>query len=165
MPLPAPFGAGLPTSFLLALAGTHPASAQSGRPSGPPGAEQYRLTLPALRRVMPALQAPGQESCRRREEKRDPLAMTLVEMTAALERCEPIRAALAKAGVSLREGASVLGAFMYAGRRITEEESALAMGNSAPPLPRGSLKDNVELLRRNEAELRRLTQSPAGARP
>jgi hypothetical protein len=81
-------------------------------------------------------------------------------MTATLERCAAVRAELAKAGVSSKEAASVLGAFMYAGRRITEEESAIALGHQAPPLPAGPLSDNVTLIRRHEQELRRMTQPP-----
>ena len=148
---------------LLGVAGIRSASAQAGHPSGPPGAERHRLTLAALRKVMPALRDPAQAKCEEREEKRDPFAMTLTEMTAALERCEPIRAAVAKTGASTKEAATVLGAFMYASRRITEEESALAMGNEAPSLPAGPLKDNVALIRQNEAELRRLTRPPGPA--
>ncbi|HYC33429.1 MAG TPA: hypothetical protein VEB59_14170 [Gemmatimonadales bacterium] len=146
---------------IFALTGAGPSAAQAGYPSGPPGAERYRLTLAALRRVLPVLRSPGQEQCEKREEKRDPFAMTLAEMTATIERCGPIQGPMAKAGVSSREAATVLFGFMYAARRITLEESALAMGNSAPPLPAGPLKDNVALLRENEAELRRLAQSPA----
>ncbi|HUF35343.1 MAG TPA: hypothetical protein VMN37_05290 [Gemmatimonadales bacterium] len=147
-------------ALVVALVGVSTATAQAGYPSGPPGAQQYRLTLAELRKVMPAVGTLGQERCEKREETRDPYSLTLAEMTASLERCEPIRAALAKAGVSSKEAAAVLGAFMYASRRITEEESARAMGKQAPALPAGPLKDNVALIRQHEAELRRLTQSP-----
>jgi len=146
--------------LVASLAGTRPAVAQAGHPSGPPGTESYRLTLKALRAVIPLVQGPAASQCEKREEKRDPYTMSLAEMTATLERCSPLRAELAKAGVSSKDAASVLGAFMYAGRRITQEESAIAMGNQAPPLPPGPLKDNVTLLRQHEAELRRMTQSP-----
>jgi hypothetical protein len=145
--------------LVASLAGNRPAVAQTGQPSGPPGAESYRLTLKALRAVIPAVQGPGASQCEKPEEKRDPYTMTLGEMTATLDRCPPIRAELAKAGVSSKDAASVLGAFMYAGRRITQEESAIAMGQQAPPLPAGPLKDNVTLIRQNEAELRRISQS------
>ena len=163
MPYPAtPFRAvpAVALAALLALTAVAPSAAQDGYPSGPPGAERYRLTLAALRKVLPVLRSPGQEQCEKREEKRDPFAMTLAEMSATIERCEPIQGAMAKAGVSSTEAASVLVAFMYAARRITMEESALAMGNAAPPVPAGPLKDNVTLLRQNETELRRLTQPP-----
>ena len=147
------------STLAAALGGVSPAGAQAGYPSGPPGAEGYRLTLKGLRAVMPAVQSPAQSACEKPAEKRDTFAMTLSEMTATLEGCAPIRAELAKAGVSSKEAASVLGAFMYAGRRITEEESAIAMGQTAAPLPPGPLKENVALLRQNEAELRRLTRA------
>jgi hypothetical protein len=150
--------AAIPLALTLLVA--RPGSAQQGYPSGPPGAEQYRLTLAALRKVMPALRGQSQAACRQGEAKRDPFAMTLAEMAAALKRCEPVRAALAKTGASTSEAATVFGAVLYAGRRITQEESAKAAGSQAPPLPAGPLKDNVVLLRENEAELRRLTQPP-----
>ena len=143
------------------LAGAGTVWGQATQPSGPPGAGSYRLTLKALRAVIPAVQGPAQSRCEKPEERRDPFAMTLAEMTATLDRCAAVTAELEKAGVSTREAASVLGAFLYAGRRITEEESALALGQSAPPLPPGPLRDNVALLRQHEAELRRLTR-PSG---
>jgi len=42
---------------------------------------------------------------------------------------------------------------------LTAAAAAPALGQSAPPLPPGVLKDNVALLRQNEAEPRRLTRS------
>ena len=152
---------GVAVMLVANIAGVRSGVAQAGYPSGPPGAERYRLTLQALRAVLPAVQSPGRSECEKREAKRDPFTMTLAEMTATLERCAPLRADLAKAGVSSRDAASVLGAFMYAARRITMEESAIAQGNTAAPLPAGPLKDNVALLRQHEAELRRLTR-PSG---
>jgi hypothetical protein len=148
-------------ALVASLAQVSSVSGQAGPPSGPPGAERYRLTLKALRAVIPAVQGPAQSRCEKPAAKRDPFAMTLAEMTATLDRCAPVRAELAKAGVSSKEAASVLGAFLYAGRRITEEESAIALGQSAAPLPPGALKDNVALLRQHDAELRRLTR-PSG---
>lgn len=152
--------AAIPLALTLLVA--RPGFAQQGYPSGPPGAEQYRLTLAALRKVMPALRGENQAACREAAEKRDPFAMTLAQMAAALDRCEPVRTALVEAGASTSEAATVFGAVLYAGRRITEEESAKAVGNQAPRLPAGALKDNVALLREHQAELRRLTQRLAG---
>jgi hypothetical protein len=149
------------TALLVAtIASARPAGAQGAHPSGPPGAESFRLTLVALRAVIPAVQGPAASQCEKRGDKRDPFAMTLAEMTATLERCAAIRAELARAGVSSKEAASVLGAFMYAGRRITEEESAIALGHQAPTLPAGPLRDNVTLIRQHEQELGRMTRSP-----
>ncbi len=132
-------------------------AAQAAPPSGPPGAERYRLTMPTLRKVMPALNDPGRAQCEQREEKQNPFAMTLAELTTSLERCAPIRNAVAKTGVSTRAAATILAAVLYASRRMAEEESAVAMGKQAATLPPGPLKDNVALLRQNQAELGRLT--------
>ena len=72
-----------------------PAVAQANHPSGPPGAERFRLTLKALRAVIPAVQGPAASQCEKQEDKRDPFTLTLAEMTATLEGCAPIRAELA----------------------------------------------------------------------
>ena len=118
-------------TLALCLLAADGAAAQQRYPSGPPGAKEYRLTLVALRKFLPALRADQWARCEQRDAKRDPFAMTLAQMAAALDRCAPVRTALAKTGVSTREAASVLGAFLYAGRRITEEESAKALGQQA----------------------------------
>ncbi len=99
--------------LVAALAGAPPANAQAGFPSGPPGAEDYRLTLSSLRAVLPAVQAGAGSRCEKPEKKRDRFAMTLAEMTAALERCAPVRAELANVAL-IRQNEAELRRLMQA---------------------------------------------------
>ncbi|MEP6689440.1 MAG: hypothetical protein ABJC36_13910 [Gemmatimonadales bacterium] len=135
------------------------AGAQTGRDADAGVGRDYRLTMPTLRQVLPALFNPEtQKACTARSgEPRNPQAMTLAQLTAKIERCAPMRSALARSGASTREAALTLAAMVRAGRRMTEEESAKVSGGTVAPLPDGALKDNVALLRRHEAELKQLT--------
>jgi hypothetical protein len=122
-------------------------------------AEHYRLTMPTLRKALPVLYAPGAKTqCARPDEEfRDVAAMSVAEMQKRLEECPPVQRAAAAQGVSLRELALVYKAIMLASYRMAEEEIAKASGGTAAPLPPGALRDNVALLRQNEAELGRLS--------
>jgi hypothetical protein len=135
---------------------TRPTAANDGRAE----AESYRLTMPVLRRVLPVLHAPGvtTECPRQGGAFRDVDAMPVTEMQAVLDRCAPVRRAAAAHGVSTREVALAAKALMRAGRRITEEESAKVSGGTPAPLSAGALRDNVLLVRQNEAEIGRLSR-------
>ena len=82
--------------------------------------------------------------------------MTVAQMQSELEGCAPVQRAAAAHGVTTRELALVSRALLQAGHRMAEEESAKATGGTAAPLPPGTLRDNVALVRQNEAELGRL---------
>jgi hypothetical protein len=127
--------------------------------SAPAGAEDYRLMMPTLRKALPVLYAPGAKTqCARPDEEfRDVRAMSLAEMEKRLEECPPVQRAAAAEGISFRELALVYKAIMLASYRMAEEEGAKARGGTAAPLPPGALRDNVALLRQNEAELGRLS--------
>ncbi|HET7240589.1 MAG TPA: hypothetical protein VFI77_05490 [Gemmatimonadales bacterium] len=64
--------------------------------------------------------------------------------------------AAAAHGVTARELARVSKALLQARHRMAEEESAKATGGTVAPLPAGALRDNVALVRENEAEFGRL---------
>ena len=131
-----------------------PAAAQS------PGeaASDYRLTMPVLRKAIPALYAAGKESCtRRHRDQRELAEMTVAQMASELDGCAPVQRAAAAQGISTLELAQVSKALMQVGHRISEEESAKVTGGTPPALPSGVLRDNVSLVRQNEAELGRLT--------
>ena len=124
--------------------------------------ESYRLTMPVLRKVLPALYHPDAGACEKgKNENRDPSRMPLAEMTARLEECAPVRNAVRRSGLSTREAALTLAALVRASKRSAEEESAKAAGGQAPATGPGPLKDNVRLIRDNEAELGRLAR-PSG---
>jgi hypothetical protein len=114
----------------------------------------YRLTLPVLRKVLPALYAPGAGSCPR-DPGRDPHTMSIADMTRMLELCAPVAQALKTAGVPVRGGAIVLASLLR-----TAREAALHSGDASAIAP-GVLRDNALLLERNDPEIRRLTKSGA----
>jgi hypothetical protein len=106
-----------------------------------------------LRKVLPALYAPGAQSCPR-DRGRDPHTMSIADMVRMLERCAPAVQALRKAGVPAREGAIVFASLLR-----TAKEVALHAGAVAP----GVLRDNALLLERNDPEIRRLTRTGASS--
>jgi hypothetical protein len=116
--------------------------------------DSYRLTMPVLRKVLPALYAPGAQSCPR-DRNRDPHFMSIAEMMHTLERCAPVAQALQRAGVSVRDGAIVFASLLRTGKEV-----ALRSGNASAIAP-GVLRDNALLLERNDPELKRLTRNGA----
>ena len=116
----------------------------------------YRLTMPVLRKVLPALYAPGAQSCPR-DRGRDPHTMSIADMVRMLERCAPVMQALRKAGVPARDGAIVFASLLR-----TAKEVALHAGDATAVAP-GVLRDNALLLERNDPEIRRLTRTGASS--
>ena len=111
--------------------------------------ESHRLTMPMLRKVLPALYAPGSQSCPR--DTRDPRTLSLADMTQMIDRCAPMAQALRRAAVPSREAALVL-ASLYR----TAEAVALRSGDVNAVNP-GALRDNALLMQQNDAEIERLT--------
>jgi hypothetical protein len=105
--------------------------------------------MPMLRKVLPALSAPGAQSCPR--DTRDPRTLSLAEMAQMIDRCAPMTQALRRAGVPSREAALVM-ASLYR----TAEAVALRSGDATAVDP-GPLRDNALLMQQNDAELKRLT--------
>lgn len=134
----------LPSSMLA------PTVAAQGRsPTDTRVIESYRLTMPMLRKVLPALYAPGAQSCPR--DRRDPRTLSIAEMAQMIERCAPMAQAVRRAGVPSREAALVM-ASMYR----TAEAVAIRRGDASAVNP-GPLRDNALLMQQNDAELKRLT--------
>ena len=125
------------------------AFAQGRSPADTRIVESYRLTMPMLRKVMPALYAPGAESCPR--DRRDPRTLSLAEMAQMIDRCAPMTQALRRAGVPAREAALVM-ASIYR----TAEAVAIRRGD-VNAVDQGPLRDNALLMQQNDAELKRLT--------
>lgn len=124
------------------------AAAQGRSPADARLVESHRLTMPMLRKVLPALAAPGAESCPR--DTRDPRKLSLAEMAQMIDRCAPAAQALRRTGVPSREAALVM-ASLYR----TSEAVAIRRGdvNAVDP---GVLRDNALLMQENDAEIRRL---------
>lgn len=138
-------GLALITSSMIA-----PIAAAQGRPPADARiVESHRLTMPMLRKVLPALYAPGAQSCPR--DTRDPRTLSLAEMAQMIERCAPMAQALRRAGVPSREAALVM-ASLYR----TAEAVAIRRGDAGAVDP-GPLRDNALLLQQNDPEIKRLT--------
>lgn len=138
-------GLALLTSSML----TPVAAAQGRPPADARIVESHRLTMPMLRKVLPALYAPGARSCPR--DTRDPRTLSLAEMAQMIERCAPMAQALRRAGVPSREAALVM-ASLYR----TAEAVAIRRGDAGAVDP-GPLRDNALLLQQNDPEIKRLT--------
>jgi len=111
--------------------------------------ERYRLTMPVLRKVLPALNAPGAQSCPR--DSRDPRSLSLADLSQMIDRCAQTAQALRRASVPSRDAAIVL-ASLYR----TAEAVAIRRGD-ANAVDQGPLRDNALLLKQNDAEIKRLT--------
>ena len=146
------------TAFALALSAApglaSPGAAQGRSAEDTRTIDSYRLTMPVLRKVLPALYAPEAQSCPR-ESGRDPHALGIAEMVQSLEGCAPIRQSLKRAGVPARDAAIVFASLLRTGQQVALQ------GGKASALPPGVLRDNALLLEQNDPELRRLTKNGA----
>ena len=114
--------------------------------------DSHRLTMPVLRKVLPALNAPGAQSCPR-DGTRDPHTMSITDMVRMIERCQPVVNALKGAGVTTRDGVVVFASLLR-----TAKEVALHSGKASAIAP-GVLRDNALLVEQNDPEIRRLTKA------
>ena len=114
--------------------------------------DSYRLTMPVLRKVLPALNAPGAQTCPR-DGTPYPHTMSIADMVRMLERCSPVVEALRRAGVPTRDGV-----IAFASLLRTAKEVALHSGSATAIAP-GVLRDNALLVERNDPEIRRLTKT------
>ena len=114
--------------------------------------ESYRITMPMLRRVLPTMYAPGARHCEQRPH-RDPMTLSLTEMTRTLEACSPVAKSLREAGVPPRDAAILYAALLNVSRQVA------LRGGTASTLPPGAVRDNALLLEQNDAEIRKLTET------
>jgi hypothetical protein len=112
--------------------------------------------MPVLRKVLPALYAPGAQGCPR-DRTRDPHTMSIADMVAMLERCAPVVQSLRRAGIPVRDGAIVFASLLRTAREV-----ALKSGKATDIAP-GVLRDNALLLQQNDPELKRLTRNGASS--
>lgn len=144
------------TALALALAAAPVVAAQSpaqGRSAEDTRAiESYRVTMPMLRKVLPAMYAPGAQGCEQRPH-RDPMSLSLAEMTRTLEACSPVLHSLREAAVRPRDAAILYAALLNVSRQVA------LRGGKASALPPGAVRDNALLLEQNDSEIRRLTKA------
>ena len=140
----------------LAIAATQgallPLTAQGRSAEDTRTIDGYLLTMPTLRKVLPALYAKGANTCER-QKGRDPHTLGIAEMTRTLERCAPVLRALGRAEVTPREAAIAFASLLHTGRQVATR------GGKAGALPPGVLRENALLLEQNDVEIRRLTQA------
>lgn len=141
-------------TLVAALTLPSPAPAQVRSVAESKAIDSYRLTMPMLRKVVPALYAPGAQSCPR-PKARDANSLSIAEMTRSLERCPPVTRALARVGVPVREAAVVFASLLRTGQQV-----AMQSGRTAA-LPPGVARDNALLLEQNDPEIRKLTRTGA----
>jgi hypothetical protein len=148
-----PFRAAALTLALAAAPGLAAPGAAQGRSAEDTRAiERYRLTMPMLRKVLPTMYAPGARRCEQRPQ-RDPMTLSLAEMTRTLEACSPVAKSLREAGVQPRDAAILYAALLNVSRQVA------LRGGKASALPPGAVRDNALLLEQNDAEVRKLTET------
>jgi hypothetical protein len=119
----------------------------------PQSEEEYRLTMPVLRKML-AVKGPHISDALPPDTAR---WMSVKELTAALDRIPAARQAIASAGLSTAQFAAAWKAYAEAEEYLMQEELAKTMDARAPvPLHDGVRKDNVELIRANQKEVKRL---------
>ncbi len=143
-------------TLTLALA-TAPGFAASGVAQGRSAEdaraiERYRFTMAMLRKVLPTMYAPGTRRCEQRP-PRDPMTLSLTDMTRTLEDCSPVAKALRQAGVQPRDAAILYAALLNVSRQVA------LRGGKTSALPPGTVRDNALLLEQNDAEIRKLTET------
>jgi hypothetical protein len=114
--------------------------------------DNYRLTMPMVRRVLPATYALGAESCKTSRES-DVYSLSLAQLTRTLEGCTPVMKSLREAGVRPREAALLYAALLRVSEQVARH------GGKASALPAGVVRDNALLLEQNDREIRQLTET------
>jgi hypothetical protein len=148
-----PFRAAALTLALVAAPGLASPGAAQGRSADDSRAiDSFRLTMPMLRKVLPAMSAPGVKSCEKPRHD-DPASQSLAQMTRTLEACSPVAKSLRRAGVEPRDAAILYAALLNVSQEVARR------GGKAAALPPGVVRDNALLLERNESEIRKLTET------
>ena len=141
-------------ALTVALAGapalTAPGAAQGRSAEDTRAIEGYRLTMPMLRKVLPAMHALGTLRCEERRHT-DPQLLGLAQMTHRLEACSPVAESLRQAGVKASDAALVYAALLHVSRERGRRDGLTSR------LPPGVVRDNALLLEQNDPEIRKLT--------
>jgi hypothetical protein len=152
-PTALPFRAAALTLALAAAPGLAASGAAQGRsPEDTRTIASYRLTMSMLRKVVPAMYAPGGDSCKKPRQS-DVSSLSLAQMTRTLETCSPVLTSLKQAGVRPREAALLYAALLNVSQEVARR------GGSAEALPPGVVRDNALLLEQNDPEIRKLTET------
>ena len=144
--------AALALAFAAAPVVASPSAAQGRSAEDTRTIESYRVTMPMLRKVLPAMYAPGAQRCEQ-PPHRDPMSLSLAEMTRTLEACSPVLTSLREAAVRPRDAAILYAALLNVSRHVALQ------GGKASALPPGVVRDNALLLEQHDSEIRQLTKA------
>ena len=116
---------------------------------------EYRLTMPTLRKVIAAGKAAssGPDAAAINAAMGRP-AMSIEDLIGVIDRYPALKSAVSASGLSAREFATSYLAYMYTVRYLAEAEMRKAQGQTISP-PAHVRPDNVQLVRDNQAELRK----------
>jgi hypothetical protein len=142
--------AALTLALAAAPALSAPSAAQERSGEDTRAIDAYRLTMPMLRKVLPAMSAFDTVRCERPRHN-EVSSLSLPEMTRKLEACAPVVQSLRKAGVTPRDAALLFAALLNVSRQVA------LRGGKASALPPGVMRDNALLLEQNDPEIRNLT--------
>jgi hypothetical protein len=118
----------------------------------------YRLTMPVVRKLMAAARefenAPDARAAQ--DEMRDLSRMSIDQAVAVIGKYPSLQKAVASTGMPLREFATASLAFYWATRFLLEDGMRQASGAKSNGPPAHVPLENVELLLKNEEEIRKL---------
>ena len=129
-----------------------PCAAQGRSAEDSKAIEEYRITMPMLRKTLPAMSALGTVRCEERR-RTDSHSLGLAEMTRKLEACSPVMQSLRQAGVKAGDAALLYAALLHTARELGRR------GGQSTALPPGVTRDTAVLLEQNDAEIRKLTKT------
>ena len=138
--------------LVAAPALSSPGAAQGRSAEDTKAIEEYRITMPMLRKTLPAMYALGTVRCEERR-RTDPHSLSLDEMRRKLEACSPVMQSLRQAGVKAGDAALLYAALLHTALELGRR------GGQSAALPPGVTRDNAVLLEQNDAEIRRLTKT------
>lgn len=124
---------------------------------------EYRLTMPVVRKVMQVGREVenGPEGKQVGEATQNITNMSIEQVVALSDRFPTLKKAVASSGLSAKEFATAQLSLQWAYRYLAVSEMEKATGKPAHGPPAHVPKENVELVRSNEAEIARLSGESA----
>ncbi len=120
---------------------------------------EYRLTMPTLRKLIAAGKAVNTApDAKAINAALGQPAMSIEDVTGTIARYPAAKQAVSASGLSPKEFATAYLAYFYTVRYLADAEMRKAQGQTVGP-PAHVRPDNVQLIRDNQAELARLSDS------
>ncbi|HEX6048751.1 MAG TPA: hypothetical protein VFZ21_05775 [Gemmatimonadaceae bacterium] len=136
------------------------ASARAQGPATLRAIGEYRLTMPTLRKLITAGKGvnAGADAQAINTAMSQP-AMSIEDILGVIDRYAAAKRAVAASGLAPREFATAYLAYFYTARYLADAEMRKALGQPVAGPPAHVRPDNVKLLRDNQDELARLSDS------